>query len=142
MSNDPVWIIDDDLEDQETVQLVWRELDLPNELVLLSSAREAYDRLEKEARAPFIIICDANLPGENGFELRQRFLDAHQAKFKSVPFIFWSTHASDAQIADAYDMAVHGFFLKDSTLDGFKDTFKIILQYWLKSKIPSKTASG
>ena len=139
MAKEAIWIVDQDLEDKEIVQALWQDMHPPHELVLLNSPKEAFDRLAAAERAPFIIICEINLPGESGFDLRQRLLDTHSKKFKSVPFIFWSSHVSEAQITQAYDLSIHGIFVKDPTFEELKDTFNVIIHYWLKSKMPSKT---
>jgi len=138
MTAEPVWIIDHDVEDQDIVRLIWQDSALPNQLVFFNTAEEAYERLATATKAPFIIICEVNLPGEDGFELRQRLLDTHEKKFKSVPFIFWSSHVSELQITRAYDLAVHGLFIKDGTFEQLKDTFQTIIRYWSKSKMPAK----
>jgi len=139
MSTEPVWIVDHDTEDHDIIQMIWKELGLSNELVLLNNAEEAFRQLAEAKKAPFIIICEANLPGTSGFELRQRLLDTHSKKFKSVPFIFWSSHVREEQITQAYDLAVHGFFVKEGSFEDLKNTFSTIIRYWLKSKMPSKT---
>jgi CheY-like chemotaxis protein len=139
MSAEPVWIVDNDADDQEIVRMVWQDLGLENELTFFSSAEEAYDTLAANQRAPFIIVCDLNLPGTDGFEFRQRLLDTHQKKFKSVPFIFWTSQASESQITRAYDLSAHGLFIKDSTIEALKDTFRTIIRYWFKSKTPAKS---
>lgn len=58
--------------------------------------------------------------------------------FNSVPFIFWSTTASEAQITQAYKLAVHGFFIKEISYEEIKKTFIDIINYWVRSKMPSK----
>jgi DNA-binding NarL/FixJ family response regulator len=139
MSIEPVWIIDPDIEDHDIVQTIWKELGLANELVQINDAEEAFGRLAAVQKAPFIIICEVNLPGMSGFELRRKLLETHSKKFKSVPFIFWSSHVTEEQITQAYDLAVHGFFVKEGSFEDIKNTFSIIIGYWLKSKMPSKT---
>jgi DNA-binding NarL/FixJ family response regulator len=139
MSTEPVWIIDPDIEDHDIVQTIWKELGLANELVQINDAEEAFGRLAAVQKAPFIIICEVNLPGMSGFELRRKLLETHSKKFKSVPFIFWSSHVTEEQITQAYDLAVHGFFVKEGSFEDIKNTFSIIIGYWLKSKMPSKT---
>lgn len=139
MQTGSVWIIDNDEEDRALVRDVWRELGLTNELVFLENAEQALKHLEEVDIAPFIILCDVNLPKIDGFGLREQLLATNSKKFKSVPFIFWSTHATETQITRAYDLSVHGFFIKDNTFGELKKTFAHIVNYWLKSKMPSKT---
>jgi DNA-binding NarL/FixJ family response regulator len=138
MQTGAVWIIDNDDDDQVMVREVWRELKLSNELVFLESAEAALDYLGKITMAPFIIICELNLPKTDGFALREKMLATNSKIFKSVPFIFWSTDVSESQIIRAYDLSVHGLFIKDTTFVELKKTFTNILNYWLKSKMPSK----
>lgn len=139
MNTGPVWIIDSDIDDQEMVQEVWQELKLTNELVFLEGAEEAMERMYKVETAPFIIICELHLPKINGFELRKKMLGTHSKKFKSVPFIFWTAEASEEQITEAYNLSAHGFFIKATRFEDLKSTFRYIINYWLRSKMPAKT---
>jgi DNA-binding NarL/FixJ family response regulator len=138
MQTDAIWIIDSDEDDQLMIREVWRELKLNNELVFLENAEAALKHLGEIDTAPFVIICELNLQKIDGFELRERMLSKKSRIFRSVPFIFWSTEVSESQIIRAYDLSVHGLFIKDSTFDELKKTFTSILNYWLKSKMPSK----
>lgn len=136
MQSEAIWIIDEDQDDRELVRQAWEELKLSNELRFLDNAADVVQQLNHADLAPFIIICSANLAGTDGFELRQMMLDHESPKFHSVPFIFWSTQASDAQIKRAYNLSVHGFFIKDDSFEELKKTFTLIINYWMKSKMP------
>jgi CheY-like chemotaxis protein len=138
MQSQAIWIIDNDSDDQDVVKHVWQELKLPNKLIFLEDAKHALRTLQYEEYSPFIIICELNLPGINGFELRRIMLEKNEKKFHSVPFIFWTTQASEEQIVQAYHLSVHGLFIKDSNFNELKNTFTCIINYWLKSKMPSK----
>lgn len=139
MQHEAVLIIDQDHDDRMMINEVWKELKLNNELIFVSSAEEAIDRIQKMPTAPFIIICELNLPRIDGFTLREKMLQAHSKKLNSVPFIFWSTLASEEQVLQAYNLSVHGFFIKDNSMHELKETFKAIINYWKKSKMPAKT---
>jgi len=132
------WIIDDDKDDRDSVIEIWKDLHLPNELVCFSDAASPITRLKEEQAAPFMIMCDVNLPKIDGFELREMMLKEPSKKFHSVPFIFWSTFASEAQIARAYDLSAHGFFIKEINYSELKQSFHEIILYWQKSKMPDK----
>jgi CheY-like chemotaxis protein len=138
MENPAVWLIDDDKDDQEMVTEVFNELGLSHPLVFLSSGQEALNMLEKVPVGPFIIIADVNLPKMDGFELRKRMLEHPSKKMHSVPFIFWSTAASEEQVTKAFDLSAHGFFIKEPNFEELKATFVGIIRYWLKSRMPGK----
>ncbi|WP_207513866.1 response regulator [Longitalea luteola] len=138
MQNEAVLIIDHDEDDWMMITEVWKELQLNNELIFISSAEDAIVRIQKMPSAPFIIICELNLPRINGFELREKMLQTNSKKLRSVPFIFWSTTASEEQILHAYNLSVHGFFIKDNSMDELKETFKSMINYWKRSKMPPK----
>jgi CheY-like chemotaxis protein len=138
MQSGAIYIINDDIDDHHVIKEIWNELNLTNQLLFFSSGRDMMDHLAKAERGPFIIICDVNLPRMDGFELREKLLDSGSKKFKSVPFIYWSTQASEAQITKAYDLSAHGFFIKGSNYIEMKESFHAILNYWSLSKMPSK----
>jgi len=138
MNNLPVFIVDDDLDDHYLIDEIWKELDLKNPLLFFNSARELLTHMKQNPdKPPFIIISDVNLPNTDGFELREILLKDESAKYKSIPFIFWSEKASEGQIKKAYDLSAHGFFIKENTVQEIKKTFQSIIEYWLKSKIPA-----
>ena len=117
------------------VQDIWQDLNFANKLELFSTSDQLIERLGENVN-PFIIISDVNLPKIDGFELRQRLADLPGIRYKSIPFVFWSTSASDEQIKKAYDSGGHGFFIKGSTYNEIKDSLNIIMIYWKNSRSP------
>lgn len=133
----PIWIIDDDTDDHELIREIFREMKCQHPLCLFSTAEQMLQSLESE-QAPFIIISDLHLPKMNGFELREGMLKTPNNKFHSVPFIFWSTVASEAQVKEAFDLRAHGFFVKERTFAEWKSTLIKIIDYWTSSLLPPK----
>ncbi len=138
MPNNAIWIIDDDEEDHDMIREIFEEMNLPHELVFFKEAEILVNHLETISTSPFIIFCDVNLPRINGFELREILLSRPERRFHSVPFIFWSTQASEQQITRAFDLSAHGFFVKETRFQDWKDTLICIIRYWEKSKMPPK----
>jgi FixJ family two-component response regulator len=136
MTNSPVFIIDDDNEELEMVKEIWSELQFTNELELFSDPFKLMHRLGDDKVNPFIIICDVNLQKLDGFTLRQKLSDDVKLSYKSIPFVFWSTTASNEQIKKAYDSGGHGFFIKGSSYKEIKDSLNVIMTYWKASKSP------
>jgi CheY-like chemotaxis protein len=140
MDNTPVFIIDDDLDELEIVKDVWPELGLPLPLEVFSDIEHLLKRIRERVN-PFIVISDVNLRPVDGFTLREKLMGEDSLRYKSIPFVFWSTAASENQIRKAYDSGGHGFFLKGKTFAEVKESLGLILAYWTASKTPTVSNS-
>ena len=136
MLKNPILIVDDDQDDLELIKDAINSLGLPNETLFFHSGNALKDHLLQATVSPFMILCDVNLPGHSGFEIRKSIADNKEIRYKSVPFIFWSTTASEKQIQEAYDLPAQGFFFKATTFDELCSTLKIIPNYWTVSQHP------
>lgn len=136
MNTAPILIVDDDSDDREFLQLAWKELDFPNALLFFDHAEAVLQYLLEEKQAPFLIMCDVNIPKMDGFALKAKLLEDTRTNYKSIPFVFWSQEVSKAQIQKAYDLSVHGFFVKDSRFEDIKQSLVDIARYWQKCKTP------
>jgi CheY-like chemotaxis protein len=138
MQSQPIWIVNQDLDDRELITTILAKAQIPNEVKFFDNPGQLLDELDDAQNAPFIVMSDVNLSGMDGFQLRERMLKAPNAKFHSVPFIFWSEYASQAQIKKAFDLRAHGFFIKEGSFEAWKETFIQIISYWQRSKMPDK----
>lgn len=136
MTNPPIFIVDDDYEEREIIEEIWKELNVENPVLFFESGKAVLDHLQRDPTNPFLIICDVNLPQMDGYELRQVFTNEHSLHYKSIPFVFWSTAASNEQIKKAYDFGVHGFFFKGRSYSEIRDSLRTIISYWKSSKVP------
>lgn len=136
MNKSPILVIDDDQDDLYMINEVVDHLKIDRPVHFFSNGNELIDFLKTDDVSPFLILCDVNLPGEDGFDLKLRLSADKDIKYKSVPFIFWSTSASQSQIQHAYDLPAQGFFFKPSNFEDLCATFKTILDYWQKSQHP------
>lgn len=137
MNTNPIYIVDDDSDDEDLIRDALEELNIKNEVKFFRTAEGVLTELRKED-VPFIIISDVNLPKIDGFALREQILNEAEAKDKSIPFIFWSTTASDAQIKRAYDLSAHGFFIKGRTYSELKEKLQEMVKYWSDSMAPGQ----
>jgi CheY-like chemotaxis protein len=68
----PIIIIEDDLDDQQLLIDVFKELGYPNELIFFEDGEEALQFFFDKETEPFIIFSDINLPTLNGVELTEK----------------------------------------------------------------------
>jgi CheY-like chemotaxis protein len=138
MNTGAIYIVDDDKEDEDIIIDAFNELGIKNEVKFFNTAEGLLSELKSKKEVPFIIISDINLPKMNGFELREKILEEAAITDKSIPFIFWSTTASEAQIKKAYDLSAHGFFLKGRSFKELKEGLNEIVKYWSISLAPQQ----
>jgi DNA-binding NarL/FixJ family response regulator len=138
MNTSPIYIVVEDTDDEEIIREAFVEAGVHNELRFFSTGEGVLNELRTNKVTPFIIISDVNLPRMDGFELREKILQEASINDKSIPFIFWSTRASEAQIKRAYDLSAHGFFLKGRTFTELKERIHEMVAYWSDSLAPNQ----
>ena len=126
----PIIMIEDDLEDQEIMQEIFKELKLYNEIKFFKEGSAALQYLRSTREKPFLIISDVNLPGMSGIMLRDEILKDEYLKRKNIPFIFLSTSDGKSIIDKVYEQQVQGYFQKQTSYDAIKTQFKMIVEYW------------
>src|SRR5688572_30595355 len=133
----PIIFVDDDADDQFIFEEVCRKLEIVNKLKFFRDGGTALNYLRETSEKPFIIFCDINMPKMNGLQIRKQINDEEHLRRKSIPFVFFSTAATDSQVKLAYDLTVQGFFIKEQNFGDTQATFKMILDYWGKCKHPN-----
>lgn len=127
----PIIIIEDDLDDRFTLQEALVEANVSNELVFFDNGPEAFEYLKTATQQPFIILCDVNLPRQNGIEFKRELDSDPYLRAMAIPFIFYTTFVSQYAVNEAYkNMTVQGFFQKNNTHKELKDVIRIIIDYW------------
>lgn len=138
MEENPILIVDDDQDDLDLIKEVADYLRLDRPIHYFRNGDQLAGYLKTSGLSPFLIICDVNLPEKDGFEIKKQISEDRELKYKSVPFIYWSTDASERQIQYAYDLPAQGFFFKPGNFKDLCDTFQTILSYWQKSQHPKR----
>jgi CheY-like chemotaxis protein len=134
----PIIIVDDDRDDQEILEFVFRELDVPNKLIWFTNALEALAYLKATAEQPFLIFSDINMPQQSGIEFKRDIDGDPELRRKSIPFIFYSTSVSQNHVNEAYtELTVQGFFQKGESIPAIKAALKAIIEYWKMCKHPN-----
>ena len=139
--NGPVVIIEDDLEDQEFLTVIFKNLDYPNKLIFFSSGSQAFDFLSTTEEIPFIILSDVHMPRVSGFDLKNKIKSDCESGVQCVPFLFFSTTSTRSMLIDAYTKSTQGFFLKEGSLVELEKTIKVIMEYWRRCVSPNNFAT-
>lgn len=135
--NGPVIVIEDDLDDQELLKMVFKKSGYVNQLIFFDDGQEALDFLNSSDLTPFIILSDINMPKLDGFGLRSKIRMDAKLQLRCIPYIFFSTALTKNTVIDAYGMSAQGFFKKDDSVAELEHTISVIMEYWRKCASPN-----
>jgi CheY-like chemotaxis protein len=135
----PIIIVEDDPEDQEVIADVLQLNGVTNQLKFFDNGKVALEYLLETTDRPFLIICDINMPVMNGLEFRNEINQNEYLSQKSIPFIFYTTHAEKHAVEKAFYMSVQGFFQKPGTIAEMQQLMQQIVGYWLSCHHPNNS---
>jgi len=133
----PIIIIEDDIDDQEILNNIFKELNYDYKLIFFSDSIQALDYLTSTDIEPFLVLSDINMPKLNGMELREKIHNNEDLRMKSIPYLFFSTSAEQQHVIDAYSRSIQGFFVKPDNYNKLKSTIVKIVEYWQECVSPN-----
>lgn len=134
----PIIIIDDDLEDQQILDEIFKNLDIPNKIIFFADGNDALQYLITTDDQPFLILSDINMPRMDGFEVRNRIWRNDNLKSRFIPYLFFTTSVEKKAVYDAYNLSVQGFFVKPTTMAEMQNSLKKIIDYWQECYSPGQ----
>ena len=135
--NTTIIIIEDDEDDQNILKEVFKNLRYSNKLLFFIDGQSALNYLNNSDTVPFLILSDINMPKLDGFALRDKIRMDARLQFKCIPYLFFSTAASQDSVINAYSLAVQGFFLKQNSMAELEKTITVIMEYWKRCVSPN-----
>jgi CheY-like chemotaxis protein len=134
----PIMIVDDDLDDQDMIREMLKEIGVKNTLFFFDNAPAAFQELKDHKEQYFIILSDINMPGQNGIEFKRQIDEDPELRARSIPFVFLTTSAEKTAIDETFKkMTVQGFFEKSPSFEEQKGLLKLIIEYWTYCKHPN-----
>lgn len=130
MTKGPIIIIDDDLDDQEIYAEGIKAIGVTNEIRFFNGGQKFLDYLYVTPEQPFIILCDVNMPGMDGLQLKEIIFKDQFLSDKGIPFVFVSTNASKDAVRKAHVLQVQGYFQKPESMDEIKRMLQTLFNYW------------
>ncbi|MCF2488037.1 response regulator [Dyadobacter sp. CY347] len=133
----PIVIIEDDMDDQDILSEIFKELNYENELVFFADGVQALEYLTHINIEPFLVLSDINMPKLNGMELYEKIHNNEDLRLKSIPYLFFSTSAEQKHVIEAYSRSIQGFFIKPGNYDRLKKMIVKIVEYWQECESPN-----
>ncbi|MDN3687413.1 response regulator [Cyclobacterium jeungdonense] len=122
------------VDDQPYEELLLKEalasIDRFTDVEYIADPKEALIHLKENRDEIFLIISDINMPGMNGLEFKREIEKDRYLREKSIPFVFFSSDASNKTVKKAYSHSVQGYFKKAETIEAQGELLKIIFKYW------------
>ena len=134
----PIVIVDDDTDDLDLLANIFRELKIENKVRLFPGGQEALEYLNKPSVRPFLVLSDIYMPKMDGFELRNIIRENEELHIKCIPFLFFTTGASEEFVSRAYTLSVQGIFQKPPNYGKWKDIIEHIVTYWMYCMSPNR----
>lgn len=128
-----ILVIEDDEDDREILQEIFRDLGYKNHIIFFSDSTEALEYLRKPEIDPFIVISDINMPKLGGFELRNLILKEEIFMDKDIPYIFISNAQDDRSVKQANKLSAQGYIHKGSDYNNYKEKIRDLVDYWIEN---------
>lgn len=132
-------LVDDEKYEKDLLILALHKKEWEVEVDYYISAEIAIEHLKKyDKEEIFLIISDMSMPGMSGLDFKKVIDNDGILCKKAIPFIFASTSASRAQVTEAFNYRVQGYFEKPETIDEQAEMLDTIIKYWILAKHPNK----
>ena len=76
INTNPIIVIEDDVDDLQLLTDSFADCNILNKMIHFTSGREAIDHISQSNEQPLFILCDVNLPKQNGIELKKEMVAA------------------------------------------------------------------
>lgn len=121
-----LFIIDDDVEDQEIFMEALREVDESIQCSSSTSGEEALKQLEQDTLTlPDLIFLDLNMPKLNGKQILREIKNT--SSLKAIPVIMYSTSFAPRDIEEIKNLGAAFHLLKPSRFDELCQSLGFIL---------------
>lgn len=134
----PIIVIEDDMDDQQVLDEIFKNLNFPNKVIFFSDGVDAIEYLNTTKEQPFLILSDINMPKMDGFEVRNRIYKNENWNLKNIPYLFFTTGVDKKSVEEAYALSVQGFFIKPGSMNELQSTVKKIIEYWQECYSPGQ----
>ena len=131
----PVLLVEDNLDDVLITRRAWRKGKIRNELHVVNDGEEALDFLYKrnghqDAPKISLMLLDLKMPKMNGFEVLENI--KQDEKLRRIPVVVLTTSPRSSDIERAYDLGCNSYIVKPVGFNNFIESVLKIEQFWLE----------
>lgn len=127
MQNLLVFLIDDDIDDQEIFEMALKEIQPLAQCFFAGDGVFALEKLKKDASfLPHIIFIDINMPRMNGIQCLSEL--KRSPGFDHIPVFMYSTSADSSIVEECLKIGASGFIKKEIHVEDLQMRLKQILR--------------
>lgn len=131
-----VLVAEDNVDDALLMQRAFKSQGLNNPLHIVTDGSEVIQYLKGEGAfsdrtahpIPQMMILDLKMPRMNGFEVLQWLMDHRELNV--IPTLIWSSSADAKDVKRAYCLGAHGYLMKPTDFQHFKQMVGDVVRYW------------
>ncbi len=132
----PIILIENDVDDHQLIEAAIQAASIRNPVRFFTDGQQALSYLQTTDEVPLVVLCDVLMPGMDGFELRDRIDADPVLRMKAIPFVYFSTWATEELIKKAYRGTIQGYHLKGSSFADLQSELSLIVAYWKRCLHP------
>lgn len=120
-----VYVVDDDIDDAELVQVAFDQYQYPNPIVTFQNGKGLMDKLLEDANAkPDVIVLDLSMPVKNGFETLQE-IKTHPL-LRSIPVVVLTGSESKDDELRCFQLGCNFFFNKPNSMHDYESLVTVV----------------
>lgn len=145
-----ILLVEDDPGDVEmTVEVLTKEAEIANEVVVARDGAEALDYLKRTgdhagrpAENPIVVLLDIKLPKLNGIEVLREL--KRDESLKGVPVVMLTSSREPSDLRECYALGVNAYVVKPVKFDEFFAAVKTVGIFWamLNERLPPGDAGA
>ncbi|RFS15093.1 response regulator [Emticicia sp. C21] len=120
-----VFLIDDDVDDQEIFAFILSDAFPQVDCVFANDGLDALEKLQDVSFNPGIIFIDINMPRMNGLEILKEIKKVK--RFSKTPVYMYSTSNENKVVEQSRELGATGFIKKHIDTDVAKEEFQHII---------------
>lgn len=125
----PVWVVDDDADDQYIAQMVFSNLTRSVTIKSLYDGSEPLPCLQQATVLPQLILLDLNMPRFNGFDVLQQVSAIPIYEYLLIVILTTSKARDDQE--KALRLGVNDVLSKPATLGDFSRVAEQLVDHWV-----------
>lgn len=127
----PVWIVDDDEDDQQFIRSAFLNGNPSISVLSLRDGEELLPKLAESDELPRLILLDINMPRKDGFETLTELRSV--AAYANLPVVMLTTSSSEEDCQRCLALGANDFLTKPLTYRELRQIAEQLSQQWALS---------